>query len=165
MRFPQLSRWMAVLVLGSWLLPAIAVAQQPPQSPEEQAAAAAAAGAGCVGCGAFSLFFFVVVLAVSVLSIIGMWKVFEKAGKPGWASIIPIYNVFVMIQIAGRPDWWLILAFIPIVNLVLVVLPFDIAEKFGKGAGFGLGLLLLPLIFYPMLGFGDARYQGGTGAS
>jgi Family of unknown function (DUF5684) len=99
-------------------------------------------------------------LGVFIVSFAGIWKVFEKAGKPGWAIIVPFYNVYVMLQIAGRPGWWLILAFIPFVNLILIVLPFDMAKKFGKGLGYGFGLLFLPFIFYPVLGFGNARYRG-----
>jgi uncharacterized membrane protein YhaH (DUF805 family) len=104
------------------------------------------------------LFVALVELALAIVTIAGMWKVFEKAGKPGWASIIPIYNLYIMLKIAGRPGWWLILAFIPFVSFVLIVLPFDIAKRFGKGTGFGLGLLFLFFIFYPLLGFGDAVY-------
>ncbi|MGF1495742.1 MAG: DUF5684 domain-containing protein [Elainellaceae cyanobacterium] len=97
--------------------------------------------------------------AVIVVVIIGAWKVFEKAGQPGWAILIPFYNAYVILKVAGRPGWWLILAFIPLVNLIFFVVPFDVAGKFGKGAGYGLGLLFLPFVFYPILGFGDARYR------
>jgi hypothetical protein len=90
----------------------------------------------------------------------GMWKTYTKAGKPGWGAIIPIYNVILLLQIAGRPLWWIVLVFIPLVNLaVLIIVGIDIAKNFGKGAGFGLGLTFLGFIFYPILGFGDARYQ------
>jgi uncharacterized membrane protein YoaK (UPF0700 family) len=84
-----------------------------------------------------------------------------KAGKPGWAAIIPIYNVIVLLQIAGKPLWWIILLFIPIVNLIMAILiGIAVAKKFGKSGGFGVGLALLGFIFYPILGFGDAQYQG-----
>ena len=73
---------------------------------------------------------------------------------------MPIYNIYLMIKLAGRPGWWLLLAFIPIVNLILLVLPFDIAKNFGKSVGFGVGLLLLGIVFYPILAFGDAKYVG-----
>jgi len=100
-------------------------------------------------------------LAVIVLIIAGMWKVFVKAGKPGWACIVPIYNIIVLLEIAGRPIWWIILFFIPIVNLVILILiGIDVAKAFGKGTGFGLGLALLGFIFYPILGFSDATYRG-----
>ena len=98
-------------------------------------------------------------LVIMIIVVVAMWKVFTKAGEPGWAVIIPIYNFYIMLKIAGRPGWWLILIIIPFVNLVLLVIPFDIARKFGKGALFGLGLLFLGFIFYPILAFGDAEYN------
>jgi hypothetical protein len=99
-------------------------------------------------------------LAIAVLMIVAMWKVFEKAGEPGWAAIIPIYNFFVLLKIAGRPAWWFILLFIPFVNfIILIMVSIDVAKRFGKGTGFGLGLAFLGFIFYPILGFGDARYN------
>lgn len=100
-------------------------------------------------------------LAIFVLIIAGFWKTFVKAGKPGWAAIIPIYNIIVLLEIAGRPIWWIILFFIPIVSLVMVIIVgIDVAKAFGKGTGFGVGLGLLGFIFYPILGFGDATYRG-----
>ncbi len=102
----------------------------------------------------------VVYLAIMVVVIAGIWKTFAKAGKPGWACIIPIYNVIVLLEIAGKPLWWLLLLLIPFVNFVIIILVMlDLAKAFGKGAGFGLGLAFLPFIFYPLLGFGDARYR------
>lgn len=107
------------------------------------------------------LFIFLVEIAILVAIIAGFWKVFVKAGKPGWAAIIPIYNAIVLLQIAGKPIWWIILFFIPIVNIVMAVLVgIAVAKQFGKGEGFGIGLGLLGFIFYPILGFGDAQYQG-----
>jgi hypothetical protein len=100
-------------------------------------------------------------LAILVLAIVGLWKVFQKAGKPGWAAIIPIYNLIVLLQITGKPLWWIILYLIPFVNLVVVVLvSLELAKRFGKGVGFGIGIALLPFIFYPVLGFGPERYLG-----
>jgi len=100
-------------------------------------------------------------LAILVGIIAGIWKVFTKAGKPGWAAIVPIYNLIVLLEIAGKPLWWIILFFIPIANLVAAIMvSIAVAEKFGKGSGFGVGLALLGFIFYPILGFGDAKYQG-----
>ncbi len=100
-------------------------------------------------------------MAIMLVAISGMWRMFSKAGKPGWACIIPIYNVVVMLQIAGRPVWWLILMFIPVVNIFIVLITVvDIAKAFGKGAGFGVGMFFLAPIFYAILGFGDARYVG-----
>lgn len=113
-------------------------------------------GGGLIG-GIGMLFF----LAVLVLVIAGMWKVFTKAGKPGWACIIPIYNAIVLLQIAKRPVWWFLLFLVPIVNfIIIIVVSIDIAKAFGKGAGFGIGLALFGPIFYPILGFSDAAYQG-----
>ena len=104
-------------------------------------------------------------LALLVLLFVGMWKVFQKAGKPGWAAIIPIYNIIVLLEICGKPLWWIVLYFIPIVNFVAVVLvSIALAKRFGKGVGFGIGIALLPFIFYPILGFGDASYGGAPGA-
>ena len=102
----------------------------------------------------------VVQLAVAVIVLAGFWKVFTKAGQPGWACIVPIYNIYVMTQIAGKPAWWIVLFFIPIANLIAAILIFvSIAQKFGKGAGFGVGMALLGFIFIPILGFGDAQYD------
>lgn len=101
-------------------------------------------------------------LAIVVLMIVSLWKVFTKAGQPGWACLIPIYNLYVLIKIAGKPGWWLILCFIPIVSIVIgIIVLIALAQKFGKGVGFAIGLLLLPFIFYPILGLGSAQYQGG----
>jgi len=103
----------------------------------------------------------IIQLILTVLAIAGMWKAFEKAGKPGWAAIIPIYNAIVMLEIAGRPLWWILLFFIPIVNIVVaIIVSIDIAKGFGQGAGFGVGLALLGFIFWPILGFGNAQYVG-----
>lgn len=105
--------------------------------------------------------FWLIWLAVVILTIAGMWKTFEKAGKPGWAAIIPIYNIYVILQITGRPWWWLLLLLIPLVNIVVAFLIYiGLAKAFGKGAGFGVGLTLLSPVFFPLLGFGDAQYQG-----
>jgi hypothetical protein len=107
----------------------------------------------------------VVYLAIIVLEIAAMWRVFTKAGQPGWASLIPIYNAIVLLRIAGRPAWWVILMLVPIVNLIVIIVAMiDVAKAFGKGAGFGVGLALLSFIFVPILGFGSAQY-GGAGGS
>ncbi len=90
-----------------------------------------------------------------------MWRIFVKAGKPGWAAIIPIYNYLVELEILGRPWWWLLLLFVPVVNIVIgIIIIFDLAKVFGKSTGFGFGLLFLSFIFIPILAFGDARYLG-----
>lgn len=113
-----------------------------------------------IGTG-FGIFGTLVWLVVVILAVAGMWKTFEKAGHPGWAAIIPFYNVWILLKIAGKPGWWLLLLFIPIVNLVFIFLvSIAVANAFGKGAGFGIGLALLGFIFYPLLGFGEDQYQG-----
>ncbi|MFT5130688.1 MAG: hypothetical protein ACI8W8_004319 [Rhodothermales bacterium] len=101
-------------------------------------------------------------LAIFLVTIIGFWKAFEKAGKPGWGAIIPIYNIVLLLEIGGRPLWWIVLFFIPFVNAIAaIIVSIDIAKKFDKGAGFGVGMALFPFPFYALLGFGDAEYQGG----
>jgi hypothetical protein len=104
-------------------------------------------------------------MAIGVFFIFCMWKVFVKAGKPGWAAIVPIYNVIVELEIIGRPWWYLLLMLIPLVNVVIgIMIIFDLAKVFGKGTGFGFGLLFLSFIFIPILAFGDAKYQGPIAA-
>ena len=99
----------------------------------------------------------VVWLAIIVAVIAGVWKVFVKAGQPGWGALIPIFNIYLLIKIAGKPDWWLILMLIPLVNVVVsIIVSVNIAKNFGKETGFALGLIFLGFIFYPILGFGDA---------
>ena len=114
-------------------------------------------GAAATGMG---IGFMVIWLAIAVLMVASMWKVFVKAGKPGWAALIPIYNFVVLLEIAGKPVWWIVLFFIPVVNFIVIILfSISLAKKFGKGVGYGLGLAFLGVVFYPMLGFGDSRYD------
>jgi len=115
---------------------------------------------------AFVVLFVLVGMAALVLTVVGMWRVFTKADKPGWGVLIPIYNTVLMLEIVGRPIWWIILMFIPFVNLVIsIIVVLDMAKVFGKGSGFGVGLLFLPFIFYPILGLGDAQYIGPGSAA
>lgn len=101
-------------------------------------------------------------LAICVLVVASLWKIFAKAGKPGWAAIIPIYNLVVYLQVVKRPVWWIVLMFIPLVNVVVwIVLTNDLAKAFGKGVGWTLGLLFVGFVFYPILGFGGDPYLGG----
>ncbi len=103
----------------------------------------------------------VIYLAIVVLIIASMWTIFTKAGKPGWAAIVPIYNFIVLLEIAGKPMWWFILMLIPIVNIIIGVMTWhNVARAFGKDVGYTLGLIFLPFIFLPMLAFGDAEYVG-----
>jgi hypothetical protein len=107
----------------------------------------------------------IIELAIVVAALAGLWKTFEKMGKPGWNGIIPIYNIILILEVVGKPIWWIVLFFIPIVNLVVAILVLiAFAAKFGKGPGFGVGLALLGFIFFPILGFGDAQYSGATPA-
>ena len=102
----------------------------------------------------------IVGLLIVIVVLAGMWKAFAKAGQPGWACIIPFYNAYVLCKIAGRPGWWFLLMFIPMVNLVIIIIvSIDVAKRFGQGAGFGIGLALLGFIFWPILGFGSAQYR------
>jgi hypothetical protein len=102
----------------------------------------------------------IAVLALTIVIFAGFWKMFEKAGEPGWAGIIPIYNLYVLVKISGNEWWWFILFFIPIVNFFATIkISIDIAGKFNRGVLFGLGLTFLSFIFYPVLGFGDYQYQ------
>jgi len=114
------------------------------------------------GAADFGAGFLLVWLLVVVLVIAGAWKVFEKAGEPGWHAIIPIWNIYVMTKIGGVEWWWLlVLMFVPIVNLYAMYKIYrGVAEAFGQGLGFTLGLWFLPFIFWPLLGFGDYPHQG-----
>ena len=104
--------------------------------------------------------FVTVLIAIWVVLLVSLWKIYQKASRPGWASLVPIYNVVVLLQIAGKPAWWIILLLIPLVNIVTSFIAYiALAKAFGKGAGFGVGLVLLCVIFFPILAFGDARYQ------
>ncbi|WP_053720250.1 DUF5684 domain-containing protein [Saccharothrix sp. NRRL B-16348] len=105
-------------------------------------------------------------LVIGILLIAAMWKVYAKAGQPGWAAIIPIYNIYVQLKIVGRPGWWLILFLIPFVNIVItLIVAIDMAKSFGKGSGFGVaGLWLFGFVGYPILAFGDATYRGPAAA-
>ena len=104
-------------------------------------------------------------LAFMVLMVASAWKIFDKAGEPGWAAIIPIYNAVVLLKIVGRPIWWLILMLIPIVGVIVsLIVIVDLAKSFRQGIGYALGLMFLPFIFMPMLAFGDASYAGPSAA-
>lgn len=104
-------------------------------------------------------------LAACVLMIVAWWKVFQKAGRPGWAAIVPIYNIVVMLQIVGMSPWLVLVMFIPGVGslalfIVLIFVNIKLAKSFGKEDGFAVGLILLPIVFVPILAFGQARFNG-----
>ena len=108
----------------------------------------------------FTLGAFVIGLGFTLLMLVSSWKVFEKAGQPGWFALIPIFNLIVILQIAEKPIWWIILFFIPIVNIVAsLMLHIAFANRFGHGAGFGIGLTLLPIVFWPILAFDSSRVR------
>jgi Family of unknown function (DUF5684) len=115
----------------------------------------------------------VVYIAVIVLEIAALWQVFVKAGQPGWAAIIPFYNIYVLLRVVGRPGWWLALfvvgAIVPFVGWILlivvsIIIAIDLARSFGKSGAFAVGLFLLNFIFVPILGFGAAQYVGPSAA-
>ena len=89
------------------------------------------------------------------------WKIFSKAGQPGWAAYVPVYNLLVLLEIVGKPWWWLLLMLIPVVNIVLLIIVLNnLSRSFGKGAGFTVGMIFLGFIFMPILAFGSAKYVG-----
>lgn len=104
-------------------------------------------------------------LAVIVLVYASYWKICTKAGRQGWEGIIPIYNIYVLLKIGGKPGWWLLLIlFVPFGGLIWGIWMLNMVSKsFGKNEGFTVGLLFLPFIFFPILGFGSAKYLGPYG--
>ena len=112
----------------------------------------------------FFIIWLIVCLAIVALLIAGIWKVFTKAGQPGWAAIIPIYNIYIMTKIGGKPGYWTFLCLIPVVNYIFSIWLYNmISKSFGKDEAFTVGLVILGIIFWPILGFGSAKYQGPFG--
>ena len=108
-----------------------------------------------------SIVYMLVVLAISIVVLVGMWKVFEKAGKPGWGAIVPFYNLYCLFEMSFGTGWLFLLIFVPCVGAIMTIIMWvKLAMAFDKGVGFGIGILFLPYIFLPMLGFGDAQYVG-----
>ena len=94
-----------------------------------------------------------------ILLVVSNWKIYEKAGQPGWAALIPIYNIVVLFKIVNKPLWWIFMFFIPIANIIFMIkLYHALSLAFGKGTGFTVGLILLGIVFMPILAFGDAKY-------
>ena len=115
-------------------------------------------GAAIAGIAAL---FVLVVVGVIVFYIVALWRVFAKAGVPGWGAIIPIYNIYLWCKIAGRPGWWVLLFFVPVVNVIVhLIVSLDVAKSFARSGAFGVGLWLLAFIFVPILGYGSSRYVG-----
>ena len=103
----------------------------------------------------------VVCFGVAVLMFAGYWRMLSKAGRPGWAAIVPYYGTVKLLEISGRSGWWVLVMMVPLLGLFPAIrLPFELAQVFGRGIGFGFGLLFLSFIFAPFLGFGDAEYVG-----
>ena len=106
----------------------------------------------------------VILVIVIIFLIASQWKTFIKAGQPGWACIVPFYNYYIMAKIGGVKNWWLI--FIPFVNIyIIIVILHGISKSFGKDVGYTLGLIFLGFIFWPLLGFGPAKYIGPNGVN
>lgn len=100
-----------------------------------------------------------VVIAVLILMAVSVWKIFTKAGQPGWAAIVPIYNYIVMLDVVKKPTWWIVLLIVPIANWIVgIMVMHNLAKVFGQGMGFTLGLIFLPFIFLPLLAFGNFQY-------
>ena len=114
-----------------------------------------------MGFNSFDFSLIILLFAATILVIIAEWRVFEKAGQPGWASIIPYFNFFIMLKIVNKPLWWIFWLFVPGANVVVGIWVTNLlAKSFGKNEGFTLGLIIFPFIFYPVLGFGNASFQG-----
>ena len=106
----------------------------------------------------------IVSLALGVLMIVALWVIFRKAGKPGWAAIVPFYNQYVQFEITWGSGWRFLMLLIPLYNIILgIQTQVKLAKAFGKGGGFAVGLIFLPYVFYPILAFGGAAYQGVSG--
>tara|TARA_Y100001968_G_C18707218_1_gene414069 strand:- start:39 stop:374 length:336 start_codon:yes stop_codon:yes gene_type:complete len=105
-----------------------------------------------------SIIFFVIIgIIVGLIS--SFWILYNKAGESGWKSLIPIYNLVILLKIINKPVWWIILLIIPLVNIIVIfMINIALAKSFCKGTGFGIGLVLLPFIFVPLLAFGDSNY-------
>jgi hypothetical protein len=102
---------------------------------------------------------FLIAPALLIILIISWWKIYTKAQQPGWAVFIPIYNILVWLKIINKPWWWIFLYLIPLVNIIIMIIMYHgLSKVFCKDAGFTVGLILLPFIFIPILGLGNAQY-------
>jgi hypothetical protein len=130
------------------------------QSPYNEYSNASAGIFAMLGLGFFVFFFAIIIFLVAC-----QWKIYTKAGKPGWACLVPIYGLLVYLEIIGKPWWWLLMLCIPGVNIVFAIWSVNLLSKsFGKDVGFTVGLLFLGIIFYPILAFSsDIKYVGPAG--
>lgn len=115
-------------------------------------------------------------VVIAIIIFVSLWKIFQKAGRPGWEGIIPLYNYYILlVEIVGRPAWWVafpiaavVLGWVPVIGwlisiaflVVHVIVSNDLSKSFGKGVGFTIGLVILGFIFFPILAFGKAQYLG-----
>lgn len=115
--------------------------------------------------GLSAMSFFSIIFFIVVLTIVAKWKIYEKAGQPGWVSLIPIYNIYIILKIVGKPGWWLlVMIFFPPVGFFLMIWMINLLSKsFDRGIICTLGLIFLSPLFYLILGFGDAKYIGPAG--
>jgi hypothetical protein len=119
------------------------------------------AGGGSSLLGAmFGLVFGLIALVVGLIMVASVWKIFTKAGEAGWMAIIPILNLIILLKIVRKPVWWIVLFFVPFVNVIVhILLAVELAKAYGQGIGFAAGLVILPFIFYPLLAFGPSTYS------
>ncbi len=120
--------------------------------------------AAMAGIWAFISTYMILIVAIVALNIIATWRIFVKAGRPGWASIIPFYSQYVLFEMVGLKGWYIFLAFIPCVgSLIIAVFSIisciNLAKCFGKGTGFGVGLIFLPFVFQLILAFDSSTYK------
>lgn len=111
----------------------------------------------------FAFVYYIIMIVMCIIMVIAEWKMYAKAGKPGWAALIPFYNCYVLFQIVYGDDrgWSFLKIFIPLYNIyIMIKLYLDLPKVYGKPAVFGVGLLLLPYVFFPILGFGKSTYIG-----
>jgi|SRR5581483_1778987 len=108
----------------------------------------------------FFAFFILFILGVVAFGIIAQWKIYTKAGQPGWACLIPIYGALVLLKIVGKPWWWIFLLWFPVFSIWTINM---LSKSFGKDEGFTVGILLLGIVFLPILAFSDAKYLGPYG--
>lgn len=115
----------------------------------------------CHPLGMFLIPILIIAIHVVMIRYVALWFVFQKAGEPGWAAIIPVYNILIAVKIAGKPWWYILLLLIPIVNIVIgIMILHGISKSFGKGGWFTVGLFFLRVVFLAILGFGAAQYTG-----